>query len=298
MHQSQQNWRQVTPLPLIAALIVMLVMISGIGTPPANAQTFLKFTSEPGDYIGLGQTQLFTPADSGFSSMISSDNREIAINVLPSSSFWYLNMAAPVGTQLLPGIYEGATRWPFQAPPTPGLDFSGDGRGCNTSTGRFQVLEAVYGPFGYVERFHATFEQHCEGATPALFGEVQIVNPPPPPPLTIDLTVDRKGKVQRASGSVTVGGTIQCSQAATVQLSGTVSQRASRLVLVTGSFNTSVQCSSTPTPWTARVAPQGTPFNPGAAQVDLTASAIDPNFGVPVTTQNSGLIRVEGGGKR
>jgi Family of unknown function (DUF6299) len=277
------------------ALGVLLAACVGSWSSTANAQTFLKFTSEPGDYIGGGQTATFTPTDSGFNTMISSDNREIAIHISPSSSFWSLHLTAPSGTKLLPGVYEGATRWPFQAAPTPGLDFSGDGRGCNTLTGKFEVLEAVYAPFGYVERFHATFEQHCEGSTPALLGEVQIVNPPPPPPLTIDLTVDRKGKVQRASGSVTIGGTMQCSQAAAVQLTGTVTQRASRLVLITGSFSTSVQCSSTPTSWTARVAAQGTPFNPGAALVDVTASAVDPNFGVPVIVQNSALIRLEGG---
>jgi len=285
---------QLTPFHLTVALSALLATCVGTWASTADAQTFLSFTSESGDYIGGGQTRTFTPTDSGFSSMISADNREIAISVLSSSSFWSLNMAAPAGTKLLPGVYEGATRWPFQAPPTPGLDFSGDGRGCNTSTGRFEVLEAVYASFGYVERFHATFEQHCEGGTPALFGEIQIVNPPPPPPLTIDLTIDRKGKVQRSSGSVTVEGTIQCSQAATVQLSGTVTQRASRFVLIIGSFNTSVQCSPTPTAWTTRVAAQGAPFNPGAAQVDITASAMDPNFGVPVTVQSSALIRLEG----
>ena len=295
MHLIRDKWSPLVQFPPILLLLVVLTASMGGWIATADAQTFLKFTSEPGDYIGGGQTLTFTPADTGFNSMISTDNREIAIHLSPSSSFWSLHLAAPAGTKLVPGVYEGATRWPFQAPPTPGLDFSGDGRGCNTLTGKFEVLEAKYAPFGYVERFHATFEQHCEGGTPALFGEVQIVNPPPPPPLTIDLTVDRKGKVQRASGSVTIGGTIQCSQAATVQLSGTVSQRASRFVLITGSFNTSVQCSSTPTTWTARVAAQGAPFNAGAAQVDTTASAIDPNFGVPVTIQSSALIRLEGG---
>jgi hypothetical protein len=295
MHLFIRRWLQLASYSQSIVLSGLLAAYIGIVVSTAEAQTFLKYTSESGDYIGQGQTQLFTPADSGFNSLTSTDNREIAISVFPSSSFWYLNLAAPAGTTLAPGIYEGATRWPFQAPPTPGLDFSGDGRGCNTLTGRFEVLEAKYASFGYVERFHATFEQHCEGGTPALFGEIQIVNPPPPSPLTIDLTVDRKAKVQRASGSVTIGGTIQCSQATTVQLSGSVSQRASRFVLITGSFNASVQCSATPTSWTARVISQGTPFNPGSAEVSTTASAIDPNFGVPVTIQNSALIRLEGG---
>lgn len=295
MHRVTKKLGQLVSFALSFAMVALVTTSTSTWVSTANAQTFLSYTSQPGDYIGQGQSRTFTPTDSGFSSMISQDNREIAVSVLPSGSFWYLHLAAPEGQKLLPGVYEGATRWPFQAPPTPGLDFSGDGRGCNTSTGRFEVLEAVYAPFGYVERFHATFEQHCEGTNPALFGEIQIVNPPPPSPLTLDLTLDRKGKVQRVSGTTTVGGTIQCSQATTVQLSGTVSQRASRFVLVTGSFSISVQCLPTPTPWSARVVGQGAPFNAGPAQLEATASAMDPNFGVPITLQRSGLIQLEGG---
>ncbi|MGB4069878.1 MAG: DUF6299 family protein [Nitrospira sp.] len=293
MHPVMKKLHQAASLLLDFALIAVLCLGTWVST--ANAQTFLSYTSQPGDYIGQGQSRIFTPADSGFSSMVSQDNREIAVSVLPSGSFWHLHLAAPEGQTLLPGIYEGATRWPFQAPPTPGLDFSGDGRGCNTSTGKFEVLEAVYAPFGYVERFHATFEQHCEGGDPALFGEIQIVNPPPPPPLTLNLTLDRNGKVQRVNGTATVGGTIQCSQAATVQLSGTVTQRASRSALSTGFFNISAQCSPKPTTWSARVASQTIPFNAGPAQLETTASAIDPNFGLPITVQRSGLIHLDGG---
>lgn len=69
--------------------------------------------------------------------------------------------------------YEGATRYPFQSPTTPGLSVSGTGRGCNTLTGRFDVLEAVYGADGSVQRFAANFEQHCEGGTAALRGSVR-----------------------------------------------------------------------------------------------------------------------------
>ena len=50
---------------------------------------------------------------------------------------------------------------------------SGAGRGCNTLTGRFIILEALYGPGGPVLRFAADYEQHCEGGGPALFGPVR-----------------------------------------------------------------------------------------------------------------------------
>jgi len=49
----------------------------------------------------------------------------------------------------------------------------GDGRGCNTLTGSFTVVEVVYGN-GSVTSFDALFEQHCEGATPALRGEIRF----------------------------------------------------------------------------------------------------------------------------
>ncbi len=150
MHLIRDKWSPLVQFSPILLLLVVLTASMGGWIATADAQTFLKFTSEPGDYIGGGQTLTFTPADTGFNSMISTDNREIAIHLSPSSSFWSLHLAAPAGTKLVPGVYEGATRWPFQAPPTPGLDFSGDGRGCNTSTGRFEVLEAVYAPLGYV----------------------------------------------------------------------------------------------------------------------------------------------------
>jgi hypothetical protein len=57
----------------------------------------------------------------------------------------------------------GATRWPFQYPSAPGLDFSGDGRGDNTLTGYFNVLEIQYGSGNSIVSFAADFVQYDEG---------------------------------------------------------------------------------------------------------------------------------------
>jgi hypothetical protein len=280
-----------------AVVCILFFLASSTITPITHAASegsFLSFVSEPGDYIGQGQSLTFTPNDAQFSSMVSQDQGELAVIVFPPGSFWFLHMAAPSGQQLLPGVYEGATRWPFQGPSQPGLDLSGDGRGCNMLTGRFQVLEAVYGPFGYVERFHATFEQHCEGAVPALYGEVQIINPPPPPPLTLGFTLNREGTVRRMTGNATVGGTITCSTETTAEINGTVTQRANRFVLSTGSFSLSAPCSPTQTVWSAEVFNNGVPFNAGLAQVDVTAGIFDPNYGAYVTEQKSAIVRLTG----
>jgi hypothetical protein len=50
----------------------------------------------------------------------------------------------------------------------------GNGAGCNDLTGSFDILAIRFGDAGRVKRLHATFEQHCEAATPALRGELRF----------------------------------------------------------------------------------------------------------------------------
>jgi hypothetical protein len=68
------------------------------------------------------------------------------------------------------GEYDGAQRTAFRSPTRPGIDVSGDGRGCNTDTGRFLVSDFGLNTDGTIARLAIDFEQHCEGATPALYG--------------------------------------------------------------------------------------------------------------------------------
>jgi len=141
---------------------------------PANAATFFHFRSDPGDYIGGGRTRDFTTDTGRFSASASPDRVSVSYNSFDFSSWWYLDFANRRGIQITPGNYEDATRFPFQSPVRPGLDASGEGRGCNRLTGRFIVWEAIYGPGGEVLSFAADFEQHCEGATPALWGSIRV----------------------------------------------------------------------------------------------------------------------------
>jgi hypothetical protein len=73
---------------------------------------------------------------------------------------------------LMPGVYEMAERYPFESPGRPGMDVTGDGRGCNTITGRFQVHE--YERTGAaIESVTVSFEQYCDGSG-VLFGCVHV----------------------------------------------------------------------------------------------------------------------------
>jgi VCBS repeat-containing protein len=139
--------------------------------------TFLMMGSQPGDSIGQGLTYDFTPSSgttiTGF--VYPSQGvytNAVEIDVSGAGQSWTLDFAAPNLARLVPGTYLNATRWPFQAAGVPGLAVSGDGRGANTLTGQFTVTQASYDAKGNLVAFAASFVQHAEGSSPALFGQV------------------------------------------------------------------------------------------------------------------------------
>ena len=139
---------------------------------PGTSLSGVRMRSTPGDYIGGGIQQLYlAPADTitvgsqWNGAYISIDGR--------NGDWWWVSLSGPGGSALAPGVYENARRAPF-ANGNPGLDMSGNGRGCNTLTGRFTVYEVSYDSDGKVDKLAADFEQHCEGGPSALFGEVRI----------------------------------------------------------------------------------------------------------------------------
>lgn len=271
---------------------VLCVLGGGLQAPLASAATAesasLTMTSDQADYVGAGQQYAYdTTANDVFGS--SSSGGRVQINVQAGNGdWWYLDFAAPAGQTLAVGTYGSATR--FATPATAGLDVGGNGRGCNQITGSFTVNEITVGPFGSLERFAADFEQHCEGAEPALRGQLRLVNAPAPPLLSIGLTVGAGGSVDRVSGSATVSGTITCNRPASVYVSGTLTQRASRFVVASGSFQQQVECSGT-TPWRATVT-ANVPFNPGSARLEASAYSYDEVHGQPVRSSSSATVKL------
>jgi hypothetical protein len=145
-----------------------------VALPAAALQThsFLSLVSQPGDWVGGGQTYLFTPATGTFSA--TSDGNRASLAIWEPSGYWSLVLAAPAGQPLLPGVYPDAQRAPFADPGHPGLEVVHGG--CNTITGTFTVQTALYGSGNALLRLDATFEQHCDGG-PALTGEVSYIAP-------------------------------------------------------------------------------------------------------------------------
>jgi HYR domain len=350
-----------------SAAVLILVATCLVAAPSAGAAvtlppgsitvpssgTFLYMNSQQGDYIGGGTEQLYTSADSTINGSLPQGGDYFSASVIqgPYTHWWYVNIAAPPGQPLTVGSYTGAVRAEFRPSGTPGLDVFGDGRGCNTLTGQFDVNELQYAPTGELEVFDATFEQHCEGGSAALFGRIRIENPPPPPdttpptlylpgdmtveapdasgthvyysvsatddrdpsptvncnpasgslfplgtttvacqatdrsgnvatgnfqvhvlpPLSLSIAINGTGTVPSRTGVATLSGTVSCSRAIGVDLSGTLTQLFANRVSIAGSFSRHVNCSAPSVPWSVTVTGTNGHFGAGRASVSISA---------------------------
>src|SRR5260370_11735342 len=158
---------------LIAAILVATLALASNAT--GSTATFITLNSQPGDYIGGGITQTFTPGDGTFTvNTVYNDGVDVSFQTANYSCFWSLEFGPQNGQTLTQEEYEGAQRFAFHSPTRPGIDVNGDGRGCNTITGRFLVSNITFASNGTVLTLAIDFEQHCEGAAPALFGSVRF----------------------------------------------------------------------------------------------------------------------------
>jgi hypothetical protein len=155
--------------------------------PPPKVAATLSIRSEPGDFVGQGQTLRYSNLENALFQVAPGTFGIFVRAFAYDGPVWSVDLAGPGRVPPLAGDYEGATRNPFQPPDEPGLAVGGDGGGCNMLAGRFTVFEARYDPHGGVRSLRALFEQHCEAAAPALRGEVRVSVPQAPLPVALRL---------------------------------------------------------------------------------------------------------------
>lgn len=177
-------------LYLLVPLCVLYAACLTLASAPANAQLFAHLTlqSQPGDFIGQGGNFNIVYPSSEISAQIrrtlpGGDPAELLFDlghVTPAPNTFALlffgtdQLGIPIqpGTYGLPG--NTAQRADFAQPGHAGLDVVFQNRGSNTLAGNFTITDVTfYKDAANVERigsFAATFEQHSEGASPALFG--------------------------------------------------------------------------------------------------------------------------------
>lgn len=136
--------------------------------------SFITLDSDQGDYIGQGRQWLLDHPQGMTTDSNDTALNEIVIDYAGPSSWWSMHLTSPNDEPLAIGSYT-AQRWPFQPPGVAGFDFSGDGRGCNTLTAEFEIIELVYDEQGALAQLAVDFAQYCEQPNgPALNGQVRF----------------------------------------------------------------------------------------------------------------------------
>ena len=143
---------------------------AGLWQPPSGSTpstgTYAYLRSDAGDFIGAGQTLTYAHPATSITVTDHGNRVSIAVNGW-SGEFQIMNAIS----RFQRGYYADLRRWPFHNPVKGGLSWSGNGRGCNTLLGWFAVDRVTYDGSTMTE-LDLRFEQHCEGETPALRGEI------------------------------------------------------------------------------------------------------------------------------
>src|SRR3954465_10089720 len=152
--------------------VLFVVGLIGVARPAQAVVGFTAFTldSEAGDFIGGGESFTFTSGNATIGA--TGDDTALTMTVSDGTHNFSADLLAPTGSTLTDGTTYTTTR--LGDATNAGLDVSGDGNGCNTSTGTMTVHEISLDGGGALATLAVTYEQHCEGATPALFGELRF----------------------------------------------------------------------------------------------------------------------------
>ncbi|MFO0700689.1 MAG: hypothetical protein U0236_15810 [Nitrospira sp.] len=188
---------------LFAAFLLIAMLPALASAIPISR---LTLNSQPGDFIG-GGGQFDIIYDDG-TDLISAQVRRTLGDGSPAELLWVLDSPGPdnkfalvsfgtdaLGVPIQPGVYLNAERADFASPGHPGLDISFQNRGSNTLTGRFTIFNANFSPDSQgvkqITSFDASFEEHSEGAGPALFGTFQynVAGIAVPEPSTVSLVL-------------------------------------------------------------------------------------------------------------
>lgn len=138
--------------------VAQRVRLDGLGIGGTTSITLL---SDAGDWVGGGRDDFYDPSNA---TITVSGNWGLVSGRIDSNDgdWWSFDFEAPNDDVLAPGTTFSATRFPFNGTGA-GMDFTGNGRGCNEITGTFTVNDIALGLEGTVKHLSLDFEQHCEG---------------------------------------------------------------------------------------------------------------------------------------
>ncbi|GAA1294340.1 hypothetical protein GCM10009579_70710 [Streptomyces javensis] len=177
--RSRTRWRRIVS-SAATGLIAVTGLLGAVAAPAhaapetaVGAVTSFTYTSERGDWVGRGETGSYAAPTDTLKAVGTAEYLTVQVSTGALRS-WTIELAAPKGETLHPGVYREAERAGSRTGRAPGLDVSGLGRGCNEVYGQFAIDQIETDASGAVTMLDATFTQRCQEAAPALNGTVKI----------------------------------------------------------------------------------------------------------------------------
>jgi hypothetical protein len=160
----------------LALLYTLVLAAPAAASFPDNSAVLL---SSDGDPAGQAFPHLYT--DNGATFSVSGTAGDVFVHITGSgtglsSGSASLEFAARPGTALKPGLYKNIDHVPGQTRKGATMDLR-TGGSCNRVTGWFEVKDIATDANGFVQRLQVLYEQHCDGAQPALYGELRYGEP-------------------------------------------------------------------------------------------------------------------------
>jgi hypothetical protein len=152
------------------------------GTPSSapclTGGSIIYFDGDLGDYIHPGVETIYATDSRNWLAGDVGEKDTFEQGWAGSPNDWYFSFSSrQLNEPLRIQRYDGAQRYPFEEAGHPGLDITGAGRGCNMSSGWFQIESLAGGPnSGSFTELTVIFEQHCENGTAALRGCLHYEN--------------------------------------------------------------------------------------------------------------------------
>lgn len=158
---------------VLAFLCMSYSSMYGDTISEVKATSFHLLSTVP-SYICGGRYEIYRDNKGKFGAQLVHEKKTIWWHYLENwakGENWSVTFNAAPGKILAPGIYKNAKRHLFNGPR---IDFSGNGKGCNTTRGDFEIFELTYDAKGAIVSFAANFNQRCDTYhSPSIFGAIR-----------------------------------------------------------------------------------------------------------------------------
>jgi hypothetical protein len=126
--------------------------------------------SEPGDYIGQGQTYDFSSPGDRISAGGAPDHLDFAVHDSGSGSEYAAGFFAPQGQTLQAGVTYTDNAEYSATPSDAGMAMGAESRGCNTGIGSFTVEEIAFAPDRTLRAAAVSWTFRCHTGASAIRG--------------------------------------------------------------------------------------------------------------------------------